>query len=138
MSEAHEFNPDWTIAPSETLREWMDENGMSVRVLAASSVWLGPKSVTKVQAAALIQDVLDRKPLTAAHATTLARGTGVEVRFWLALEHNYRAGLAAGLTHASGPLRLDSEPRHGHPGDSHDHGDKRNVQARGQHEGDRS
>lgn len=101
MSEVHEFRPDWTIAPSETLREWMDDNGMNVRVLASSAVWLGPKSVSKDAAAVHIQDVLDRKPLTAAHAMTLARGTGIDVRFWLALEHNYRAGLAAGLKDAS-------------------------------------
>ena len=98
---AHEFKPDWCIAPSETLREWMDDNNMNARVLGASSVWLGPKSVTKEHATALIQDVLDRKPLTVAHAQALARGTGIDVRFWLALEHNYRAGLAAGLTDAS-------------------------------------
>ena len=31
------------------------------------------------------------------HAAVLARGTFIPARFWLALEHNYRAGLAAGL-----------------------------------------
>jgi len=100
----HEFRPDWVIAPSETLAEWMRENGMTVRVFAASAVWLGPKSVTKDQVAQLTQDVLDRKPLTAVHAQALARGTGISVNFWLNLEHNYRAGLAAGLTDTSGPL----------------------------------
>lgn len=34
-------------------------------------------------------------------------------------------------------LRLDSEPHHGHPGDSQDHGNE-GDKARGQHEGGRS
>ena len=97
-----QFDPDWTIAPGETLREWMDDNGMTVRTLAAGSIAFGPRAVTKVRAAALIQEVLDRKPLTAEHATTLARGTGVPTYFWLNMEHSYRAGLAAGLTDMTG------------------------------------
>jgi plasmid maintenance system antidote protein VapI len=99
----HEFKPDWVIAPSETLAEWMHENGMSVRALAAGARAFGPKSVTRERAEQLIGDVLDRKPLTADHAACLARGTGVSMEFWLNYEHNYRAGLAAGLTDTSGP-----------------------------------
>ena len=94
----NEFDPDWTIAPAATLQEWMDDNGQDADALAAGSVAFGPRTVTKDDAAVLIQEVLDRKPLTANHATALARGTGVPVYFWLNLEHSYRAGLAAGLT----------------------------------------
>ena len=96
-----QFDPDWTIAPGATLREWMDDNGMTVRTLAVSSRALGPRTVTKDAAEALIREVLDRKPLTAEHATTLARGTRVPTYFWLNMEHSYRAGLAAGLTDAT-------------------------------------
>ena|SRR6266704_4201432 len=100
----HEFKPDWVIAPSETLAEWMHENGMSVRVFAAGAVAPGPRPVTRERAAELVRDVLNRRPLTAEHAACLARGTGVSAEFWLNYEHNYRAGLAAGLIDTSGPL----------------------------------
>jgi hypothetical protein len=49
----------------------------------------------------MIQQVLDRKPLTVQHALLLSSGTHIPVRFWLALEHDYRAGLAAGLKDAT-------------------------------------
>ena len=52
-------------------------------------------------AAAMIQEVLDRKPLTREHAELLHVVTRVSVQFWLNYEHNYRAGLAAGLTDVS-------------------------------------
>lgn len=92
----HGFNPGWTIAPAATLREWMSENGLSVSVLATASrtYWAEDKE----ELARLIQEVLDRKPLTARHAQVLARGTGISTYFWLNYEHNYRAGLAVGLT----------------------------------------
>jgi hypothetical protein len=97
MPETYPFKPDWVLAPSETLRDWLSENGMSPRVL---SVACGGKK-NKVAALELITEVLGRKPLTKIHADCLARGTFVPARFWLNLEQNYRAGLAAGLTDAS-------------------------------------
>jgi hypothetical protein len=97
MSETRPFAPDWCLAPSETLKDWLSENGMSPRVL---SVACGGRQ-HKPAALALIAEVLDRKPLTQLHADCLARGTQVSARFWLALEHNYRAGLAAGLKDVS-------------------------------------
>lgn len=91
------FNPDWVVAPGGTLQDWMDENKLSVASLAVVCYGQARKGAT-VQ---LIQDVLDRKPLTPEHAQTLERGTSIKARFWLALETNYRDGLAAGLTDAS-------------------------------------
>ncbi len=90
---AEEFRPDWTLAPAATLREWMRENGLSVRVLAVAAAGKWHKGA----AAEVIQEVLDRKPLTEEHAKVLARGTGIPASFWAGFEHNYRAGLAAGL-----------------------------------------
>lgn len=106
MSE-HPFTPDWCIAPACTLQELMEERDTSLRVLA--SLCVPYRATTTVaglsalinDAADRIQEVLDRKPLTPAHAGLLHHGTGVSARFWLALEHNYRAGLAAGLTDVS-------------------------------------
>jgi plasmid maintenance system antidote protein VapI len=45
----------------------------------------------------MIEQVLARQPLTEEHARLLDKSTGIPARFWLALEHNYRVGLAAGL-----------------------------------------
>jgi hypothetical protein len=97
MAETFPFTPNWVLAPSETLKDWLSENGMSPRVLAVAC---GGKN-RKPEALALITEVLERKPLTEDHAKSLARGTFIPARMWLALESNYRAGLAAGLTDAS-------------------------------------
>lgn len=111
---AYPWKPDWCLAPSETLKDWLSENGISPRVLASACGSLceheiphpppGTRScreARKQAGLALITDVLERKPLTEVHAECLARGTFVPARFWLALEHNYRAGLAGGLKDAS-------------------------------------
>jgi hypothetical protein len=87
---------DWCIAPSETLKEWMEDNGVPPRLIAAVH-----GRARHAEALSLVTEVLDRKPLTEAHAAALERGTFIPARFWLALERNYRAGLAAGLTDAS-------------------------------------
>ena len=91
------FKPDWVVAPGGTLQDWMDENKLSVGALAVACYGQANKAATMQ----LIQDVLDRKPLTIEHARALQRGTFIKASFWLALETNYRAGLAAGLTDAS-------------------------------------
>jgi plasmid maintenance system antidote protein VapI len=89
-----EFNPDWTIAPVATLREWTEQNGpgMAVRHLARRATG----RVSDSYAMSLIQDVVDRKPLTEEHAGMLERATGIPARAWLQLERGYRADLAAG------------------------------------------
>jgi plasmid maintenance system antidote protein VapI len=93
----HEFRPDWVVAPAESLQDWMDENHLSPRVLAVACGGRGHLAWTLP----LIEDVLERRPLTRHHAHVIAIGTGTSERFWLNLEHNYRAGLAAGLKDAS-------------------------------------
>jgi hypothetical protein len=103
MTGVHKFKPDWTLAPAACLREWMAENNLSIRVLAATAVGRAYAD----EAARLITEVLDRKPLTAAHALVLARGTGIPEGFWRNYEHNYRAGLAAGLEDCTGE---DAQP----------------------------
>lgn len=88
---SYQFDPDWVIAPGETLREWLDTNGLSNRVAAAA---VGRTAIAWAEA--VIDEVLRREPLTENYARVLERVTGIPARMWLALEHNYRVGLAAG------------------------------------------
>lgn len=89
--ELHKFDPDWVVAPSESLREWLDHNGLSPRVASAVVPREQREHVTQ-----LLQDVLDRKPITNEHELALAKVTTISAGFWHNFEHNYRAGLAAG------------------------------------------
>jgi hypothetical protein len=91
--DVHEFKPDWTIAPAAVLREWLDDHGLRPEVLAVACAGKAHKAL----ALTLIRGVLDKQPYHQPTADLLARGTGVSARMWLALEHGYRAGLAAGL-----------------------------------------
>ena len=97
--ELHPFTPDWCMAPSETLKEWMEENGVRPGTMAAACA--GRDKPRYATAKRMVEEVLARQPLTGDHAAVLARGTFIPARFWLAMEHNYRAGLAAGLKDAS-------------------------------------
>lgn len=94
------WQPDWVIAPALTLAEWLDEHPENVLCLA-----LNPRPGARLDRATAraVRDVLARKPFGQAEADALEWGTGVPARMWLALEHTYRAGLAAGLHDASGP-----------------------------------
>lgn len=94
---SHPFTPDWVIAPAETLREWMQLHGLTTSTLAVTCAGRTHKDL----AVQLINDVLERKPMTTQHAEMLFRGTGINSHLWLNLEHDYRAGLAAGLKDTS-------------------------------------
>lgn len=87
------WQPDWTIAPASTLQEWMENNGMSPKVMAAT--WSRDRPA-KGWAASMVQEVLDKKPLTEKHAEILERATFIPARVWLNLESLYRRDLAAG------------------------------------------
>lgn len=89
----NEFKPDWCLAPAAVLAEWMQENSQSILVLAETAVGWDRRHAAAKQ----IDGVLDREPITQEIAEILGEGTDVPTSFWLALEHNYRAGLAAGL-----------------------------------------
>jgi hypothetical protein len=93
----HPYKPDYCIAPAATLTAWMEENGLSINDAAAR--WTGGWPQTRARS--VIHDVLDREPLNAGHAEILESITGIPKQFWLAHEHNYRAGLAAGLKDAT-------------------------------------
>jgi|SRR6266498_839840 len=98
MMSRHEFKPDWCMAPSVCLAELMKESGISAEVLAVACTGRAHRD----EALVLINDVLARRPLTRAHADMLARAPhSPSSQFWLNYEHNYRAGLAAGLKDVS-------------------------------------
>jgi HTH-type transcriptional regulator/antitoxin HigA len=75
---------DYAVAPGETLRELLEERGMSQRDLARRS-GLSPKHVNK-----LLQGLV---PLSADVAVRLERVTGTPARLWNALEAGYRSDL---------------------------------------------
>lgn len=82
-----EFDPDWTIAPGETLREWIEEHGLSARVAAKT--------------AGLDREVFERllvgdEPLTEDIAVRLTGLTTVPASFWLNFERRYRDDLGRG------------------------------------------
>lgn len=86
------FNPDWVVCPGSTLADCMDERGFEASEYAdGEGDWLF--GITHAQMRGLLAG---DEPLDDDLATKLARLTGVPSRMWLALEHNYRVGLAAG------------------------------------------
>jgi plasmid maintenance system antidote protein VapI len=86
------FDPDWTIAPGATLKDWREENG------------LGPKSAAT--ACAMDRETFERietgkRKITQVIACKLQQGTGIPATLWLNLEKRYRADLAAGKVDTS-------------------------------------
>jgi len=95
---SHPWDPDWVVAPGETLREWLEDRRLSPRVAAAC---LGKQG--RVDAVIRIEDVLARRPLNAQTARVLEVVTDVPARFWLALDS------LCGLCYRSG-VRVVGEP----------------------------
>ena len=109
-----EFSPDWTLAPAAALAEWMRDNGLTLGMLATRC---GHGDADEVEGLALlIRDVLDRKPLLAAHAEMLERGTGIPGRTWLNYERIYRADLARGDTRLPLTRKGNRSAQEGKPG----------------------
>jgi plasmid maintenance system antidote protein VapI len=85
---SYPWNPDWVVAPGETLAEWFAAMGLPLRVAQLHGIPEGTlnglfNGTTKI---------------TPALAQKLCNLTHVGAPFWLALEHNFRVGLAAGKT----------------------------------------
>jgi len=82
------FDPDWVVAPGETLREWFEAMRLPLSVAELYDI-----------DARTLQRLFDGKQkITPALAQKLCNLTHVGAPFWLALEHNFRVGLAAGKT----------------------------------------
>lgn len=84
------FDPDWTIAPGETLRDWISENGLTVRSTATACGRMDPER---------LQAIVDgNQPISEDDATRLQVGTGITKRLWINLERRYRDDLRRGKT----------------------------------------
>lgn len=89
---SYPFDPDWVVSPGETLRECLEERGFDPEDFAGGDgYWLF--GITRAQMRGLLDG---DDPIDAELAEKLERLTGVPARMWLALEHNFRVGLAAG------------------------------------------
>jgi HTH-type transcriptional regulator / antitoxin HigA len=86
------FDPDWVIAPGETLEEWRIENGLGPKA-AATVCRMSPEDFARI--------VSGKKRITADVAGRLQAGTMIPARLWLRLEENYREGLRRGKIDAS-------------------------------------
>lgn len=87
----HPFEPDWVCCPGETLQEWLEYNNL------LSRKFIFRYGITADQLAGILAGT---EPITEDIAQRLAWITFVPPQFWLNMEHNYRAGLAKGLTHS--------------------------------------
>lgn len=84
------FDPDWTVAPGETLREWRQENALTVQAAATRCAWMPRDQYERIEEGL--------EPITSDIALALAHGTGISARMWMNLERRYRADLKAGKT----------------------------------------
>lgn len=85
------FDPDWVVAPGDTLREWMEENHLSPRVTATACGRM-PLNLFKGVLAG-------ETKITPDLAKGLEHGTRIPAYLWMNLERAYRAGLASGKKH---------------------------------------
>lgn len=82
------FDPDWVVAPGETLREWREENGLGIKAASTACGHLSERTYKRIEAGT--------QPISPALAARLEYGTSIPVYLWLNLERAFRAGLAAG------------------------------------------
>lgn len=79
------FDPDYVVAPGETLRDWFASTGEPVD---GSAVGIGEWTLGRI--------LSGEEPISMALAGKLAALTGISTKMWIALEQNYRRGLTAG------------------------------------------
>ena len=82
--DSYQFQPDYSIAPGETLRERLEQLGLTQAELAVRAN-LSSKHVNQI-----MQGVA---PITLETAIVLERITGIPARFWNRREADYREGL---------------------------------------------
>ena len=98
-AKRYPFDPDYVVGPGPILAEWLADNGLSARVAMAA---IFADRDQRAQAAERVEAIIAGDPLSEAVAEWLAALPGCPTKaFWLALEHNYRVGLAAGKHDAS-------------------------------------
>lgn len=87
------WNPDWVVAPGETLAEWFDE--MKLPLSIGQHYGLSETRLRRIMKGQL--------EITPKIAQQLCNMTHVGAPFWLALEHNFRVGLASGKSWSGAP-----------------------------------
>lgn len=80
------FDPDWVVHPGATLADWFNE--MRLPFVVAEQYGISQRTLKRILAGT--------QPITPKMAQRLCNLTHVGAPFWLALEHNFRVGLAAG------------------------------------------
>lgn len=80
----YEFQPDYAVAPGETLREVIESLGMTQKKLAARAD-LTEQSLNRI--------LKGEQPISYETANRLEFVTGVPARFWNNLEAQYRQQL---------------------------------------------
>ncbi|MCD4824548.1 MAG: helix-turn-helix domain-containing protein [Phycisphaerae bacterium] len=83
--QRYEFQPEFAVAPCETLRETIESLGMTQKELATRT-GLTVQSLNRI--------FKDKQPITYETANKLELATGVPARFWNSLEAQYREQLA--------------------------------------------
>lgn len=94
---SYPFDPDWVVRTCDLLSEWLDDNCLTTRTVAVRASQ-GRGTPSHVKVTAMLDAVVNDGPVDATAASVLAVVTDVPPEFWLAFEHNYRTGLAAGKT----------------------------------------
>lgn len=85
---SYPFDPDWVVAPGDTLADWFEATGLPTIISERYDI----RGVT------LGRILLGQEEITPEIAQKLCNMTMIGAPFWLALEHNFRVGLAAGKT----------------------------------------
>lgn len=80
------FDPDYVVAPGETLAEWFSDHQLPLSI--ADKYGIRRQQMQRILAGT--------EPITPALAQKLCNLTHIGAPMWLALEHNFRVGLAAG------------------------------------------
>lgn len=83
--QRHPFEPDYAVAPGETLSETLESLGMTQRDLAVRT-GMATKTINEI--------VKGKAPITPDTSVLLERVTGVPSRMWNNLETNFRERLA--------------------------------------------
>lgn len=84
-TKTYPYEPDYAVAPGETLLETIEHLGMTQKELAVRT-GLTPQTIVRI--------VKGDQPITYATANLLELSTGVPARFWNNLEAQYRERLA--------------------------------------------
>jgi len=83
---SYPFDPDWVVHPGATLREWFAEIGLPHSVAQLHGIDKGT-----------LNGIFDgSQKISPALAQKLCNLTHVGAPFWLAYDHNFRVGRAAG------------------------------------------